>query len=163
MPPRCPPPADRTATNSLPRNRVRARIDQHGRPVELVADPDPVLPDSDSARPVADGDRRRDRIARGIDARNGSVEVVRDPDRSRSDGDPDGIVADADRVADRSSRGVDAEDDVSLLVCYPQAAAAGGKRARRRSHGCAGDQPARVRIELPDRLVVLVGDPNGAA
>ena len=76
------------------RDGVRARVDERGRPVELVAHPHAVLADGDPTWTVTDRNRCHDRVTARIDARDGAVEVVRNPDRPGSYGNAHGIVAD---------------------------------------------------------------------
>ncbi len=130
-----------------------------GGPVLAVGDPDGVLTDGDTGRPVADPDGLDDRTRTRVEADEGPARLARDPDGSGSDGEACGACAEGNRLRaaageiDSGHRRVDRVRDPDSLTAHSD-------RPRSIPHRERLHRGESIRVDLDDGSLFAVRHPN---
>ena len=131
----------------------------------MVADPDRALAERDRGGVAPDGDRLADRAATlGIDPEEPVRRAVGDPDRAAAGGERFGLAADQDRPFIDAAPGDVERDDLAVgLVRDPHPPGRVGDPEGADPDAVRSLDPAGPLVDLGQRRVRVVGDPDGTA
>jgi hypothetical protein len=131
-----------------------------GGPVLAVGDPDAVLTDGDTGRPVADLDGLDYRTRTRVEAEEGPARLARYPDGSSSDGEAYGACAEGNRLRDAAPGEIDSGHRRVDRVRDPDSLTAHSDRARSVPHRERLHNGESIRVDLDDGSLFAVRHPH---